>query len=133
MGAGISNFEDCHESGNRTASRVIAFQSESQWLAHLEASKATTKLMVLYFTATWCGPCRWMEPAVNELAEKFPDVEFIKIDVDKLENVATQFEVEAMPTFLFVRNGAVVDRIVGANKSELQKKVVLHRNNLIIY
>lgn len=41
--------------------------------------------MIIDFTATWCGPCRFMEPAITEIAAKYTDVEFIKIDVDELE------------------------------------------------
>lgn len=41
--------------------------------------------MVIDFTATWCGPCQYILPAVNEFAEKYADVEFIKIDVDELD------------------------------------------------
>lgn len=40
--------------------------------------------MVIDFTATWCGPCRWMDPTIDELAATFADVDFIKIDVDEL-------------------------------------------------
>lgn len=40
--------------------------------------------MVIDFTATWCGPCRFMEPTLNELAETYTDVVFVKIDVDEL-------------------------------------------------
>ena len=40
--------------------------------------------MVIDFTASWCVPCRYMEPAINEFAAKYADVEFIKIDVDEL-------------------------------------------------
>lgn len=40
--------------------------------------------IVIYFTASWCGPCKSIQPAVNEFAEKYEDVEIIKIDVDEL-------------------------------------------------
>lgn len=40
--------------------------------------------MVIDFTATWCGPCKYMDPIIKELAAKYKDVEFIKIDVDEL-------------------------------------------------
>lgn len=41
--------------------------------------------IVIDFTATWCGPCQYIQPAVNEFAEIYTDVDFIKIDVDELE------------------------------------------------
>lgn len=43
-----------------------------------------TQKMVIDFAATWCGPCKFMEPAVQEMANKFSDVQFAKIDVDEL-------------------------------------------------
>ncbi|CAA2991542.1 thioredoxin H2-like [Olea europaea subsp. europaea] len=58
--------------------RVIAFHSSSKWKMHFEASKLTSNLMVIDFTASWCGPCRYMEPAMNDFAAKYTDVEFIQ-------------------------------------------------------
>ncbi|XP_030511320.2 thioredoxin H2-like [Rhodamnia argentea] len=109
-------------------SRVMAFHSKSRWEEHFDASKGTNKLMVIYFTATWCGPCRWMEPTIDELAAAFADVDFIKIDVDELMNVSRQFGVQAMPTFLLMKNGKVVDKVVGAKKDELRNKIEQHSN-----
>ncbi|KAK2990784.1 hypothetical protein RJ640_012685 [Escallonia rubra] len=108
-------------------SQVIAFHSSSVWKMHFEASKESSKLLVIDFTATWCGPCRYMEPALNVFADTYTDVEFIKIDVDELPDVAREFRVEAMPTFLLIKRGKEVDRIVGAKKDELQKKIEKHR------
>ncbi|KAF8040065.1 hypothetical protein BT93_B2323 [Corymbia citriodora subsp. variegata] len=109
-------------------SRVIAFHSKSRWDEHFEASKGTNKLMVIDFTATWCGPCKWMEPTIDELAETFTDVDFIRIDVDELMNVSRQYAVQAMPTFLLMKNGKVVDKVVGAKKDELRNKIEQHCN-----
>lgn len=83
--------------------------------------------MVIDFAASWCGPCRMMEPAVSAMASKFADVEFAKIDVDELSDVAREFSVQAMPTFVLVKKGKEVDRIVGAKKDELERKVQKHR------
>ncbi|KAM2781796.1 hypothetical protein FF1_011538 [Malus domestica] len=85
--------------------------------------------MVIDFTAKWCGPCRAMEPIFREYANKFTDVEFVKLDVDELSDVAVEFSVEAMPSFVFVKNGEVVDKVVGARKDELQKKIEKHRKS----
>ena len=83
--------------------------------------------MVIDFAASWCGPCKFMEPAVQAMAEKFSDVGFVKIDVDQLPDVAQEFAVQAMPTFVLVKNGKEVDRVIGAKKDELEKKVAKHR------
>lgn len=51
---------------------------------------------------------------------------FLKVDVDDLEKVAEEFEVKAMPTFLFFKDGKQIDKVVGAKKEELQQKVMAH-------
>ncbi|PIN15210.1 Thioredoxin [Handroanthus impetiginosus] len=107
--------------------QVIAFHSSSKWKIHFEASKQTSKLIVIDFTASWCGPCQHIQPTINEFAEKYTDVEFIKIDVDELEDVAQEFGVQAMPTFILIKKGEKVDKVVGAKKEELQKKIEKHR------
>ncbi|XP_057949191.1 thioredoxin H2-like [Malania oleifera] len=108
-------------------SPIIAFHTSAQWKAHFNACKETPKLMVIDFTATWCGPCRFMEPALKEFASKYTDVEFIKVDVDELADVARQFQIQAMPTFLLIKNGKVLDQVVGAKKDELKQKIEKNR------
>ncbi|XP_028801934.1 thioredoxin H2-like [Neltuma alba] len=110
-----------------SSSRVITFHSTAKWKAHFDASKSTNKLMVIDFTATWCGPCKMMDPIIKDFAAKYADVEFIKIDVDELMEVASEFKVQAMPTFLLIKKGTVVDKTVGARKEELQKLIEKHR------
>ncbi|CAN0925825.1 Thioredoxin H2 [Linum grandiflorum] len=64
--------------------------------------------LVVDFTAAWCGPCRFMEPALGEFAAKYPDVEIVKIDVDRLPSVAKQI----MPMVAVVKGGKeVVDKV----------------------
>nr|GEW54626.1 thioredoxin H2 [Tanacetum cinerariifolium] len=83
--------------------------------------------MVIDFSADWCGPCKFIEPAVHDLAIEFSDVEFIKIDVDELPEVAKDFEVQAMPTFVLVKKGKERERIVGVKKDELHRMIEKHR------
>ncbi|KAF8378380.1 hypothetical protein HHK36_029719 [Tetracentron sinense] len=109
------------------SSRIIAIHSAARWRAHFDASKLSTQLMVIDFTATWCKPCRLMEPAIEEMAAKFTDVGFVKIDVDELMEVARAFEVQAMPSFLLIKQGKVVDKVVGTKKDELQRKIEKHK------
>ncbi|PSR87648.1 Thioredoxin like [Actinidia chinensis var. chinensis] len=108
-------------------SSVIAFHSSDLWQRHFDASKQNPKLMVVDFSASWCGPCKFIEPAIQAMAAKFTDVEFIKIDVDELSDVAKEFGVRAMPTFVLLKQGKEVDRVVGAKKEEIEKKVKKNR------
>ncbi|XP_057491256.1 thioredoxin H2 [Actinidia eriantha] len=132
MGAILSSFFSGGADADASASpsdpsSVIAFHSSDRWQLHFNASKQIPKLMVVDFSASWCGPCKFIEPAIHAMAAKFTDVEFVKIDVDELSDVAKEFEVQAMPTFVLLKQGKEVDRVVGAKKDELEKKVEKHR------
>lgn len=61
------------------------------------------------------------------MASTFTDVQFAKIDVDELSDVAQEFQVQAMPTFVLVKGGKEVDRVIGGKKDELLKKIKKHR------
>ncbi|XP_031093646.1 thioredoxin H2 [Ipomoea triloba] len=115
------------DSSSSEPSRVTVFHSSQRWQLHFNASKQLNKLMVVDFAAAWCGPCKMMEPIVKQMATKFTDVDFIKIDVDELSDVAQEFSVQAMPTFLLLKQGKEVGRVVGAKKDELERKIVQHK------
>ncbi|KAL2662090.1 hypothetical protein AAZX31_02G021600 [Glycine max] len=127
MGAKFSTFEFVEKSSH-SSSLILTFHSTAKWKAHFDVSKETNKLMVIDFTATWCGPCKYMDPIIKNFAAKYTDVEFIKIDVDELMEVAQAFQVQAMPTFILIKKGKVVEKVVGAKKEELQKLIDKHRN-----
>ncbi|XP_020589274.1 thioredoxin H2-2 [Phalaenopsis equestris] len=104
-------------------SAVVAVHSKESWNEHWTAHKNSNKLLVIDFSATWCGPCRFIEPNFKALASRFNEASFVKIDVDELSEVSQQWRVQAMPTFVLVKGGKEVARVVGAKKEELQSKV----------
>ena len=71
------------------------------------------------FTASWCGPCKKIGPFFEELATKYPDVVFVKIDVDDLDDVAAECGISAMPTFQLYSNGVKVQEMTGADNDKL--------------
>lgn len=115
------------EADSLSESRVIAFHSHNKWQLHFNSLKESNKLLVVDFAASWCGPCKFMEPTVKNMASKYTDVEFVKLDVDEVSDVAQEFGVQAMPTFLLLKQGKEVDRVVGAKPDELEKKILKHR------
>jgi thioredoxin len=88
-----------------------------------EAMAASEGLVIVDFWAEWCGPCRAIAPVLEELADASEGrVTLIKVNVDEHPDLAARYSVRSIPTILFVKNGAVVDRIVGAvPKSVLER------------
>ncbi|OIT05881.1 PREDICTED: thioredoxin H2-like [Nicotiana attenuata] len=127
LGGGAAEAAEAESGSSSEQSRVIAFHSSNRWQLHFNSSKQLNKLIVVDFAATWCGPCKMMEPVINAMSANYTDVDFVKIDVDELSDVAQEFGVQAMPTFLLLKQGKEVERVVGAKKDELEKKILKHR------
>ncbi|KAK1278676.1 TPR repeat-containing thioredoxin TDX [Acorus gramineus] len=105
---------------------VLSIHSSSELETKFKAASNLSRLVVLYFTATWCGPCRFIAPLFSSLAGKYPKVVFLKVDIDELGHVAQRWDVNSVPTFFFIRNGKQIDKVLGADKNELEKKLTLY-------
>ncbi|CAO3613557.1 unnamed protein product [Cunninghamella blakesleeana] len=85
------------------------------------------KLVVIDFYATWCGPCKTITPFVANLASRYRHVQFAKLDVEKVADVARQCQVSSMPTFQFYKGGQKVAELKGANPTQLELLVKQHQ------
>ncbi|KAG2226564.1 hypothetical protein INT45_005050 [Circinella minor] len=81
------------------------------------------KLVVVDFHATWCGPCKLIAPKFKKFAEEYTDAIYAKIDVDEVPDVAAEYSVRAMPTFMFFKKGEKVGEVVGANAVNVENKI----------
>jgi len=78
-----------------------------------EVTRCATPV-VADFYATWCGPCRMLSPMLDKLAGSYADkIKFVKINVDESPGLAQNFQVQAIPTLIFFKDGKVADRITG--------------------
>ena len=94
--------------------------------ATFEAEVINSDLPVLVdFWAPWCGPCRSIAPVVNELADDFAGrAKVAKVNVDEAPALAQKYGIQAIPTFLYFRDGRVVDQVMGgAPKRDLAAKL----------
>ncbi len=73
------------------------------------------KPVVLDFWAVWCGPCRMIAPLIEEMHNEYGDKAIIgKVDVDNNNEIAMKYGIRNIPTVLFIKNGEVADKVVGA-------------------
>lgn len=79
------------------------------------------RYVVADFYADWCGPCKQLAPKFAEFAEKYSDVLFVKVNVDQEEDLATQYNIECMPTVLFFENGKQTDTQTGGCQDAIDK------------
>lgn len=83
------------------------------------------QLTVVDFYADWCGPCKMMAPIVEELAESYNgQIKIGKLNVDNSPATAAKYKVMSIPTIVFIKNGNVVETIVGVvSKAQLEEKI----------
>lgn len=88
--------------------------------ATLNEVLATDKLVVIDFWAEWCGPCKMVGPIIDQLGEEYKDRVVVgKIDVDNNDEATSKYGIRNIPTVLFIKNGEVVDKVVGAGAKTL--------------
>jgi len=87
--------------------------------------KNANAIIVCNFWAEWCEPCVQLNKIFDQLAETYGNdlLQFLKIDAEKVEEVTEKLEVSAVPTFLFIKEGKIIEKIEGANGPELATKV----------
>ncbi|KAA8546576.1 hypothetical protein F0562_002685 [Nyssa sinensis] len=110
----------------RIGKRGISSRSYPRILPLVEAKKQTfssldellansDKPILVDFYATWCGPCQFMVPIINEVSAAMKDkIQVVKIDTEKYPSIADKYRIEALPTFIIFKDGEPSDRFEGA-------------------
>ncbi len=83
------------------------------------------KPVIIDFWAEWCGPCRMMSPIVDELAAEYEGKAIIgKCDVEDNDDITMEYGVRNIPTIIFLKDGKLVDKQVGASSKEALKEKI---------
>nr|YP_009395357.1 thioredoxin [Polysiphonia infestans]ARW64337.1 thioredoxin [Polysiphonia infestans] len=74
-----------------------------------------SKIVLVDFSAPWCGPCRMIAPIVNEIAHEYENnIKVVKLNTDLSPSIASEYSIRSIPTLMFFKNGLRVDTIIGA-------------------
>lgn len=102
---------------------VLTASSKSEFDTAIQGNQ----LVVVDAFATWCGPCKAIAPKIEDYSRDYPDVKFIKFDVDESPDIAQELGIRAMPTFLLFKGGEKVEEVVGANPAAIEAAIQKHK------
>jgi thioredoxin 1 len=120
-----------NDDGSNASSEITSLHGEKRYTGvivpetsekYYEIIKSSETLVVVDFTASWCGPCQKIKPVFHKFATEY-NAEFLQVDVDEFDKIAQKAKVNAMPTFQFYANGNKVDELVGASEEELRQLI----------
>jgi len=99
--------------------------SDSLTQKNFDKEVLKSKVPVLVdFWAEWCGPCKMMAPVIDELSKKVKGAKVVKVNIEEEDGLASKYNVMSIPTFLFFKNGKIVDQMVGVvDKEKLSKSL----------
>lgn len=88
-------------------------------------------LSVLYFTATWCAPCNRIKPIVQRARNDYPEIVWVTVDVDELPDLAAEYDIRSVPTFIALRGEEVVARSNGIGSEAALTLFVAHAQEAV--
>ena len=89
------------------------------------------RLIVVDCYAEWCGPCKKIAPAISLLEDKYKNnnnngILVLKVDIDECDDISKEYEIKSLPTILYFKHGKLIDKFIGANMEEIEKKIVIY-------
>lgn len=92
-----------------------------------EFLRSNNGIVVFDFYANWCQPCKVLSKVLDEVASQAPTVKFVKINVDNVSSIASEYQVSSLPTLVILKRGVEVDRIVGLeSKDKILRQLKKH-------
>lgn len=83
------------------------------------------KLVVLDFTATWCGPCKVVAPIIDRLAKEYSDrATIVKVDIDQNKESAKKYGIRSIPAIIVSKNGEIVETLFGSQPYETYRDIL---------
>lgn len=81
-------------------------------------------IVVVDFFANWCGPCKVLSPTIEKLSIEMNDIKFVKVDVDKHDEIARTYGIMSIPTLIFFKEGKVVNKHIGLITEDKIKEII---------
>lgn len=83
------------------------------------------RLVIVDFWADWCMPCKMIEPILEELEKEYNDkIKICRVNVDEEPQLASQYQILSIPTLLFIKDGQILHKIIGASPKHLIKTAI---------
>ncbi len=102
---------------------------KKQFSSFEDLLKSSELPVLVDFYATWCGPCQMMAPILEQVGANLRDrLQIVKIDTDKYPNLASKYQVEALPTLVLFKNGQPAEKIEGVHQAP---QLIQHLNTLV--
>ncbi|GMJ13276.1 hypothetical protein HRI_004996800 [Hibiscus trionum] len=110
----------------------VPFKTEEEFNTAVSKIEGESVPAVLYFTATWCAPCRFIGPVMDELARRTPEVTIYKMDIDEegLAGKLKELNITSVPTIHYFKVGKKEDEVVGADATRIVHTMKKHYNIL---
>lgn len=100
---------------------VVEVVSVDQYESELDGRN---KFVFIDFYATWCGPCKAIEPKIHELSKEYVDIKFLKVNFDKFKDISKKNKIKTLPTFILFENSGEkmmsYDPIIGADYDKIK-------------
>eukprot|EP00921_Rhytidocystis_pertsovi_P026650 GHVQ01042990.1.p1 GENE.GHVQ01042990.1~~GHVQ01042990.1.p1 ORF type:complete len:199 (-),score=37.29 GHVQ01042990.1:427-1023(-) len=112
-------------SGYRALSTEV--ESVEQFRQKIKAN--SDKLTVVQYSASWCGPCRQMKPIITKWSSDMPSVEFVSVDIDEQSVLAEEENIQHVPTFVLMKDGQAIEKLVGADTAKLKEAIDKHSSS----